>query len=51
MSQERTIQCPICGKPYKVYPFTTADQSACPSCVREAEQDSYKEQPWPNPNP
>lgn len=33
---ERTIKCPICGKPYKVYAFSAADQSACPSCVTAA---------------
>lgn len=34
---EQTIKCNICGKPYKVYSMTTADQTACPECVREAE--------------
>jgi endogenous inhibitor of DNA gyrase (YacG/DUF329 family) len=34
---ERTVKCPICGEPYKVYAYTTADQSACPQCVRKAE--------------
>ena len=34
----RTIKCGICGDPYKVYAFTTADQSACPQCVRKAEE-------------
>ncbi len=29
--------CPLCGKPYKVYSYTIADQSACPKCVGEAE--------------
>ena len=32
-----TVQCPICGRPYKWYAWTTIDQSACPKCVREAE--------------
>lgn len=33
-----TTACPICGKPYKWYSLTVADQSACPECVYEAEQ-------------
>lgn len=33
-----TAKCPICGKPYKWYSHTVADQSACPSCVAEAEK-------------
>jgi len=33
-----TIKCPICGKPYKWYSMTTADQTACPECVQEAER-------------
>lgn len=40
--QEITVKCPICSKPYKVYQFTAADQSACPSCVREAEKETVK---------
>lgn len=35
---ERTVRCPICGAPYKVYSMTVADQSACPACVGEAER-------------
>ncbi|MHA1685255.1 MAG: hypothetical protein ACTSYD_02480 [Candidatus Heimdallarchaeaceae archaeon] len=35
---EKTVKCPICGRPYKVYPFYSGDQSACPSCQREAMQ-------------
>jgi hypothetical protein len=31
-----TLKCPVCGKPYKWYGHTVADQSACPKCVREA---------------
>jgi sarcosine oxidase delta subunit len=42
MNGERRIKCPICGEPYKVYMFTVADQSACPRCVRKAEQNSGK---------
>lgn len=37
-----TVKCPICGKPYKWYSHTTADQSACPKCVREAECGSLR---------
>lgn len=35
---EQTVKCPICGKPYKFYAHSAADQSACPTCVREAER-------------
>lgn len=35
---EMTVKCHICGKPYKVYMFTVADQSACPECVQEAQR-------------
>ena len=35
---EQTIKCHICGKPYKFYAFSAADQSACPACVRAAEE-------------
>ncbi len=31
-----TIKCPICGAPYKWFSMTVADQTACPSCVAEA---------------
>ena len=37
---DTTAKCPICGKPYKIYSGSAADQSACPSCVREAENNS-----------
>lgn len=33
----RTVKCPICGEPYKVYPYFAGDQSACPPCRRKAE--------------
>jgi len=36
-----TRKCPVCGKPYKVYNMTVADQSACPKCVAEANK-NYK---------
>lgn len=41
---EQTIKCPICGKPYKFYPFLAKDQSACPSCISNAEsmKDRYQ---------
>lgn len=35
---DRTVKCHICGKPYKFYAFSAADQSACPACVAEAER-------------
>jgi hypothetical protein len=34
---EKTVKCPICKKPYKIYMFSAADQSACPKCVKAAE--------------
>ena len=39
---DRTIKCPICKKPYKFYAYSAADQSACPKCVREAEESIRK---------
>jgi endogenous inhibitor of DNA gyrase (YacG/DUF329 family) len=39
---EQTVKCPICGRPYKVYAHTTADQTACPKCVAEAERNVGK---------
>ena len=33
----RTLQCPICGEPYKFYSYSAADQSACRDCVRKTE--------------
>lgn len=38
MSFERTVKCPICGKPYKFMPYYAGDQSACRECVAEAER-------------
>jgi uncharacterized paraquat-inducible protein A len=35
---EKTKRCPVCGASYKVYMFYAGDQSACPRCVREAEE-------------
>ena len=37
MSMGQTVKCPICGDPYKVMPYYAGDQSACPDCVRKAE--------------
>jgi recombinational DNA repair protein (RecF pathway) len=37
MSQQ-TVKCRICGKPYHVYMYYSGDQSACPSCIQQAEE-------------
>lgn len=37
-----TVKCPICGRPYKWYSHTVADQTACPKCVSEAEGGSLR---------
>ena len=29
---EKTVKCPICGKPYVIYAHMIGDQSACPAC-------------------
>lgn len=42
MSEEKTVKCPICEEPYKVYPFYAGDQSACPDCRAKAERKEYK---------
>jgi len=42
MSDEQTVKCPICGKPYKFYPFYAGDQSACPACQAEATKNMPK---------
>ena len=34
---EKTVKCPICRRPYKVYANYAGDQSACPVCVKAAE--------------
>lgn len=39
---ERTVKCPICGEPYKVYDYYVGDQSACPQCRRKAEDKEEK---------
>lgn len=38
MPNSPIVTCAICGKPYRWYAFTTADQSACPECVAAAER-------------
>jgi len=38
----KTIKCPICGEPYTFYPYSVADQSACPKCVAKARQNTPK---------
>ncbi len=35
---EKTVKCPICGEPYKIYGMFVGDQSACPECVKKAER-------------
>jgi len=42
MSEVQTAKCPICGEPYKVYPFCDGDQSACPDCRAKAEEKEPK---------
>lgn len=44
MSLERVIKCPICGQPYKFFPYFAGDQSACPKCVKKAEKNTRE--PW-----
>ena len=34
---KETVKCPICGEPYHVYDFLTANQTACPDCIRKAD--------------
>jgi len=38
-----TAKCPICGKPYRWYSHTIADQTACPSCVQAASGGSLRD--------
>lgn len=35
---EKTVACPICRRPYKIYSHKVGDQTACPKCIREAEE-------------
>jgi len=46
---EDTRKCPVCEKPYKVYPHYVGDQSACPQCRGEAEELNRKFQQVPRP--
>lgn len=39
---DKTVKCPFCGRLYKFYAFSAADQSACPRCVAEAERQIEK---------
>lgn len=48
MMTEKTVKCPICGEPYKFYPFSAADQSACPDCVRKADQKMHGREQIPD---
>lgn len=38
MNMETTVRCPHCGRLYKFLSMMVGDQSACPSCRREAER-------------
>lgn len=38
MSEPFVVKCPLCGKLYKFVPYNVVDQSACPDCVRKAEE-------------
>lgn len=33
----QTVKCNICGHAYKFYAYMAGDQSACPSCIAQAE--------------
>lgn len=47
MREDKTVKCPICGRPYKVMMFYAGDQSACPECVRKAERNTFgKKKRW-----
>jgi len=39
---EMTVKCPICGKPYKIYPYFFGDQSVCPDCQSQVEKPYYQ---------
>ena len=47
MSDEKTIKCPICGKPYVVVQYYEGDQSACPECRARARKTTSTE--WHQP--
>jgi len=36
MNDGKVNRCNFCGRLYKIYMYTSADQSACPKCVQEA---------------
>ena len=36
MTEEQTVKCPVCGKPYVTYMYYAGDQSACPDCRAKA---------------
>ena len=40
---EKTVKCPICGEPYKVWAYYAGDQSACPKCRAQAEKNTYEQ--------
>ena len=35
MAEEKTVKCPICGKPYVFMAYYAGDQPACPKCRAE----------------
>ncbi len=39
--EEKTVGCPICHKPYKMYSHYAGDQSACPKCRNKAGEGRY----------
>ena len=43
MMNEKIVKCPICGKPYVIMSLYAGNQSACPECVRKAEENMRKE--------
>ena len=38
-----TVKCPVCEQPYNVYAFMEGNQSACPDCVRKANEKEKKQ--------
>ena len=41
MSMEQVVKCKICGKPYIFMPFYAGQQDACPSCVKQAQENTF----------
>lgn len=39
---DKVVKCSFCGRLYKFYAFSAADQSACQKCVAEAERAAEK---------